>query len=35
MSRGYVIQHAVQDINNRYDAHPNDPADADDPTGSP
>jgi len=29
----YVTQHAVQDINNRYDTHPGDPTDPDDPTG--
>ena len=30
----YVTQHAVQDINNRYNTHPDDPADPDGPTGS-
>jgi hypothetical protein len=27
--REYVAQHAVDDINSRYDAHPDDPADED------
>ena len=29
----YVAQHVVEDINNRYDAHPDDPAEPDDPEG--